>query len=101
MSAGGVTGGGRDRSLAAGNGVCNIRSGRSSMVERRGVTLVCGAVPSMVESETPSAVPWLKGHLAGLYSFGAVGLQGTLPTIFGSNALILCVIIFSRFCCQF
>ncbi len=69
------------------------------MVERRGVTLVCGAVPSMVESETPSAVAVLNGPLACLYSIGGDCLQGHHANILCSQHLNDCVIIVSLLSC--
>ncbi len=73
-----------------------MRSGRSSMVERRGVMLPWGVVPSRAESDIPSAVVLtLNGPLACLYSSGGECFQGHHANILRSQRLIACVIIVS------
>ncbi len=69
-----------------------MRSGRSSMVERRGVMLPWGVVPSRAESDIPSAV---VRPLACLYSSGGECFQGHHANILRSQRLIACVIIVS------
>ena len=72
------------------------RSGRSSMVERRGAMLAWGVVPSTADSEIPSdVVPTLNGPLARLYVTGDVDFQGHHANMSRSQRLIACVIIVS------
>ena len=73
-----------------------VCSGRSSIVERRGVMLDW-VVPSLVEREIPSCgdafMP--RGPLACLYVSGGVCFQGHHANILRSQRLIACVIMVS------
>ncbi len=73
-----------------------VRSGRSSMVERRGVMLAWGVVPSTADSEIPSCVvPTTSGPLACLHASGGVCFQGHQANMLRSQRLNACVIIIS------
>ncbi len=73
-----------------------VRSGRSSMVERRGAMLAWGVVPSIAASEMPSGVvPTPSWPLFCLYATGSVCFQGHRPNMLRSQRLIACVIIVS------
>jgi len=78
-------------------GICAeiVRSGRSSMVERRGVMLAWGVVPSTADSEIPSCDVFMANGLACLYVTGGVCFQGHHANILLSQRLIACVIIVS------
>ena len=83
-------------SFGAGIGAEIVRSGRSSMVERRGVMLAWGVVPSTADSEIPSCDVFMpNGPLACLYAAGGVCFQGHHANIWRSQRLIACVIIVS------
>ena len=73
-----------------------VCSGRSSMVERRGVILVWAVVPSTAEREIPSGVVFMpNGPLACLYAFGGVCFQGHHVNMLRSQRFIACVIMVS------
>ena len=73
-----------------------VRSGRSSMVERRGVMFAWGVVPSTADSEIPSCDVFMaNGPLACLYATGGVCFQGHHANMLRSQRLIVCVIIVS------
>ena len=79
-------------------GICAeiVRSGRSSMVERRGVMLAWGVVTSTADSELPSCDVFIpNGPLARGYAASGVCFQGHHANMLRSQRLIACVIIVS------
>jgi hypothetical protein len=98
FSAGDCDEGGRGVSaISFGAGFCAelARSGRSSMVERRGVMLVWDVVPSREDREIPSCdVFMLSGPLACLDVSDGVCFQGHHANTLRSQRFIVCVIMF-------
>lgn len=77
-------------------GTGEIYPERSSSVERRGVALVCGAIPSRLECATPSeGTTAFNGPLIREYSTGADCRQGHHANARRNQSFIACVIIVS------
>ena len=92
-----VGSGGSAISFVAGFCAEIVCSGRSSIVERRGVILAWAVVPSTAEREIPSCDVFMPGGttLACLYASGGVYFQGHHANTLRSQRLIACVIMIS------